>query len=107
MTNINTNTKKYMVIDCCEREIGEPEFFDTLKEAQLCVFEKFLEACRHIDANDCERYTNRAKEGLEEAVDSLIEDDILDDENNFTDTSAWAETYNHDNWDCRIIEVEI
>ena len=34
--------KKYMVIDCCEREIGEPEFFDTMLKAQIRMFEKFL-----------------------------------------------------------------
>ena len=44
---------------------------------------------------------------LEEAIESLVDDDILDDENNFNDTSAWAETYNHDNWDGKIIEIDI
>ena len=34
--------KKYIVIDCCEREIGEPEFFDTMLKAQIRMFEKFL-----------------------------------------------------------------
>ena len=99
--------KKYMVIDCCEREIGEPEFFDTLIKAQICLFELFIEACRNLDVDDYNFYNISTEDELEEAIESLIEDDILDDENNFDDTSAWAETYNHDNWDGKIIEVEI
>lgn len=99
--------KKYMVIDCCEREIGEPEFFDTLVKAQIHLFNLFLEACRHLDVDDYNRYVVTTKEELEKAIDSLIDDDILDDENNFNDTCAWAETTNHDNWDGKIIEVEI
>ena len=99
--------KKYMLIDCCEREIGEPEFFDTMEKAQIHLFNLFLEACRHLDVDDYNRYVVTTKEELEKAIDSLIDDDILDDENNFNDTCAWAETTNHDNWDGKIIEVEI
>ena len=99
--------KKYMVIDCCEREIGEPEFFDTMEKAQIHLFNLFLEACRHLDVDDYNRYVVTTKEELEKAIYSLIDDDILDDENNFNDTCAWAETTNHDNWDGKIIEVEI
>ena len=116
------SAKKYMVIEAWGREIDEPEscgfekffreidepeFFDTLKEAQFCVFKRFLEASRNIDHDDYERYVDSAKKGLEKAIESLIEDGILDEENNFIGTSAWAETYNHDNWGCKIIEVEI
>lgn len=99
--------KKYMVIDCCEREIGEPKFFNTLIKAQIHLFELFIEACKNIDVDDYNFYNISTEDELEEAVESLAEDDILDDENNFDDTSAWAETYNHDNWDGKIIEVEI
>lgn len=96
--------KKYMVIDCCEREIGEPEFFDTLIKAQIRLFELFCDACRHIDEKVWEVDIHDKYE-LEDAIESIS--DILDDENNFNDTCAWAETYNHDNWDGKIIEVEI
>lgn len=96
--------KKYMVIDCCEREIGEPEFFDTLIKAQIRLFELFCDACRHIDTKVWGPDIHD-KYDLEDAIESIS--DILDDENNFNDTSAWAETYNHDNWDGKIIEVEI
>ena len=99
--------KKYMVIDCCEREIGEPEFFSSLKKAQIHLFNLFIEACRHIDVDDYNKYMVNTTEELEKAVESLVECDILDDENNFNDTCAWAETYIHDNWDGKIIEVEI
>lgn len=96
--------KKYMVIDCCEREIGEPEFFDTLIKAQIRLFELFCDACRHIYEKVWEVDIHDKYE-LEDAIESIS--DILDDENNFDDTSAWAETYNHDNWDGKIIEVKI
>ncbi len=99
--------KKYMVIDCCEREIGEPKFFNSLEKAQIHLFNLFIEACRYIDADDYNKYVVNTTEELEKAIESLVEDDILDDENNFDDTCAWAETYNHDNWDGKIIEVEI
>ena len=39
--------KKFMVIDCCEREIGEPEFFDTMLKARIRMFEMFFEVCKH------------------------------------------------------------
>ena len=96
--------KKYMVIDCCEREIGEPEFFDTLIKAQIRLFELFCVACRHIDEKVWKPDIHDKYE-LEDTIESIS--DILDDENNFNDTCAWAETYNHDNWDGKIIEVEI
>lgn len=99
--------KKYMVIDVCEREIGEPEFFNTMLKAQICMTEKFFESCRHISENnyDYEFEINSTKD-LDKVMDTLIKEDILDDENNLTENSAWAETANHDNWDCKIIEVE-
>lgn len=96
--------KKYMVIDCCEREIGEPEFFDTLIKAQIRLFKLFCDACRHIDTKVWEPNIHDKYE-LEDTIESIS--DILDNENNFNDTCAWAETYNHDNWDGKIIEVEI
>lgn len=99
--------KKYMVIDCCEREIGEPEFFSSLKKAQIHLFNLFIKACRHIDVDDYNKYMVNTTEELEKAIESLVEDDILDNENDFNDTCAWAETANHDNWDGKIIEVEI
>lgn len=96
--------KKYMVIDCCEREIGKPEFFDTLLKAQIRLFKLFCDACRYIDTKTWEPDIHDKYE-LEDTIESIS--DILDDENNFDGTCAWAETYNHDNWDGKIIEVEI
>ena len=95
--------KKYMVIDCCEREIGEPEFFDTLIKAQIRLFKMFCDACRYIDEKVWEIDIHDKYE-LEDTIESIS--DILDNENNFNDTCAWAETANHDNWDGKIIEVE-
>ena len=100
--------KKYMVIDTCEREIGEPEFFDTILKAQICMFKRFFEACKYVDENSYDyEFEINSTEDLDKVMDVLIKEDILDDENNLNDTCAWAETSNHDNWDCKIFEVEI
>lgn len=99
--------KKFMVTDTCGCEIGHPYFFDTMEKAQIHLFNLFLEACRHLDADDYNKYVVTTKEELEKAIDSLIDNDIFDDENNFEGTCAWAETTNHDNWDGKIFEIEI
>lgn len=99
--------KKYMVIDVCEREISEPKFFDSLEKARIHLFELFIEACRHLDVDDYNSLNVTTMDELVDAIEALINDDVLDDENNFYDMSAWAETSNHDNWDGKIIEVEI
>lgn len=100
--------KKYMLIDCCEREIGEPEFFDTMLKAKICMFKRFFEACKYMDENSYDyEFEINSTEDLDKVKDVLIKEDILDDENNLNDTCACAETSNHDNWDAKIIEVEI
>ena len=98
--------KKYMVIDCCEREIGEPKFFDTLIKAQIRLFELFCDACKYVDEKVWELEIHD-KDELEDAIESLANADIFDDENDYNYTEAWCETSNHDNWDGKIIEVEI
>ena len=97
---------KYMVIDTCEREIGEPEFFDTLVKAQIRLFELFCDTCRLIDKTKWELEVHNVDE-LRDAVESLADEDLFDDENDYNYTYAWCETTNHDNWDGKIIEVEI
>lgn len=100
--------KKYMVIDCCEREIGEPEFFDTMLKARIRMFEMFFEACKHVDENSHDyEFEINSEEDLDKVLDVLIKEDILDDENNLNGDCAWAETSNHDNWDAKIFEIEI
>ena len=98
--------KKYMVIDCCEREIGEPKFFDELVKAQICLLKLFCNACKYVDEKVWELEIHDQDE-LEEAVESLANADVFDDENDYNYTYAWCETSNHDNWDGKIIEVEI
>ena len=44
--------KKYMYIDCCERDIGTPEFFDDFDEAKIYLFKKWCEFCRYIDTDN-------------------------------------------------------
>ena len=98
--------KKYMVIDCCEREIGEPKFFDELVKAQICLLKLFCNACKYVDEKVWELEIHDQDE-LEDAVESLANADVFDDENDYNYTYAWCETSNHDNWDGKIIEVEI
>ena len=100
--------KKFMVIDCCEREIGEPEFFDTMEKAQIHLFELFIEACRCIDVDNYNFCNISTMDELEEAIESLVDDDILDDENNVNieSLSAYGTTLNHDNWDAKIFEID-
>lgn len=95
--------RKYMVIDTCEREIGEPEFFNSLEKAQIRLFNMFCIACGHIK----EVVIVSNKEEMETQLALLVKYGVLDDENNLTDMSAWATTSNHDNWDGKIIEVNL
>lgn len=97
--------KKYMVIDVCERNIGKPEFFDSELKAQIHLFKKFCEACKNIDNSKWEIEIHDQYE-LEDTIEALANEELLDYENDFNDTSAWCETTNHDNWDGKIIEVE-
>lgn len=95
--------KKFMVIDVCEYQFGKPAFFDTLEDAQICLFNLFCENCQHIDNANSAAVSTKAE--LEEAIKLLIDNDVLDDQNNFNSLSAWAETQYHDNWAGQIIEV--
>ena len=71
-----------MVIDCCEREIGEPKFFDELIKAQIYLFELFCDACKHVDEKVWELEIHDQDE-LEDAVESLADADVFDDENDY------------------------
>ena len=98
--------KKYMVIDCCEREIGEPEFFNDFDEAKIYLFKEWCEYCRYVDTDNWEVDVSDMDE-LEEILEGFVQEEIIDDENDYNFTDAWCETSNHDNWDGKIIEVEI
>lgn len=97
--------KEYMVIDVYEREIGEPEFFDSELKAQIHLFKKFCEACKNIDTSKWEIEIHDQNE-LEDTVEALANEELLDDKNDYNYTCAWCETTNHNNWDGKIIEVE-
>lgn len=97
--------KKYMVIDVCEREIGEPEFFDSELKAQIHLFKKFCEACKNIDTSKWEIEIHTLDE-LEDTIEGLANEELLDFANDYNYTEAWCETANHDNWDGKIFEVE-
>ena len=77
-------------------------------KAQIRMLEKFFEACKYVDENSYDyEFEINSTDDLDKVVDVLNKEDILDDENNLSENCAWAETSNHDNWDCKIIEVEI
>lgn len=97
--------KKYMVIDCCERNIGEPEFFESFLKAKIYLFKLFCSACKNIDISKWEIEIHDEKE-LEETLESLANEELLDFENDYNYSEAWCETANHNNWDGKIIEVE-
>lgn len=73
--------KKFVLIEVIEREIGEPEFFNTYEEAYGQMKKYYHEAA----ASGCE------------------EDEGLDGELNQWD--AWCENANHDNCDWEIFEL--
>lgn len=98
--------KKYMYIDVCEREINEPEFFDAKEEAIYHMVNDFL-MVKDIPSDIVPDVVDEAT--LEEALSILNEKEYLDDENmvDIESLLAYGTTLNHDNWDAKIIEVEI
>lgn len=98
--------KKFMYIDVCEREINEPEFFDTKEEATYYMVNDFL-IVKDITSDIVPDVVDETT--LKEALSILNEKEYLDDENNVDIESllAYGTTLNHDNWDAKIIEVEI
>lgn len=98
--------KKFMYIDVCEREINEPEFFDTKEEAIYYMVNDFL-IVKDITSDIVPDVVDETT--LKEALSILNEKEYLDDENSVDIESllAYGTTLNHDNWDAKIIEVEI
>lgn len=98
--------KKYMYIDCCERDIGTPEFFDDFDEAKIYLFKKWCEFCRYIDTDNWDVEVEDMDE-LEEILEGFVQEEIIDDQNDYNYTDAWCEIFGSNNWDGKIIEVEI
>ena len=98
--------KKYMYIDVCEREINEPTFFDK-KEAAIYHMVNDFCTVRDIDIDIVPLVLD--EKTLEEALSILKENELMDDENMVDIDISLADgtTLNHDNWDAKIIEVEI
>lgn len=101
--------KKYMVIDVCEREIGEPEFFDTEEKAQIRLFELFFDNCYLNKIIKKSKWENKIQnmDELRAAVETLQNEGLLDDENDYNYNSAWCTTAYHNNWDAKIIEINL
>ena len=98
--------KKYMYIDVCEREIYEPTFFDKKEAAIYHMVNDFL-LVKDITSDIVPDVVDETT--LEKALSILNEKEYLDDENmvNIESLLAYGTTLNHDNWDAKIIEVEI
>ena len=98
--------KKYMYIDVCEREINEPTFFDKKEAAIYHMVEDFC-TIRDIDLDIVPLVID--EKTLDEALSILEELELVNDENSVDIESllAYGTTLNHDNWDAKIIEVEI
>ena len=98
--------KKFMYIDVCEREINEPTFFDK-KEAAIYHMVNDFCIVRDIDIDIVPLVLD--EKTLEEALSILKENELMDDENmvDIESLLAYGTTLNHDNWDAKIIEVEI
>ena len=98
--------RKYMVIDCCENEIGEPEIFDSNDEAQICLFMKWSRRC--IRFNEKEHPFNIDKwVDLVKIVEKLVHTDFFDGDNKYIFTSAWCKTDNNCNWAGRVIKLKV
>lgn len=98
--------KKYMYIDVCEREINEPTFFDK-KEAAIYHMVNDFCVVRGIGIDIVPLVVNEGT--LEKALSILKELELMNDENSVDIESllAYGTTLNHDNWDCKIFEIEI
>lgn len=98
--------KKFMYIDVCEREIYEPEFFDTKEEAIYYMVNDFL-IVKDITSDIVPDVVDETT--LKEALSILNEKEYLDDENSvdIENLLAYGITLNHDNWDAKIFEIEI
>lgn len=98
--------KKYMYIDTCEREINEPTFFDK-KEAAIYHMVNDFCTVRDISIDIVPLVID--EKTLDEALSILEELELMNDENSVDIESllAYGTTLNHDNWDAKIIEVEI
>ena len=98
--------KKYMYIDVCEREIYKPTFFDKKEKASYHMVNDFC-TVRDIGIDIVPLVID--EKTLKEALSILEENELMDDENmvDIESLLAYGTTLNHDNWDAKIIEVEI
>ena len=81
---------KYMLIEVVEREIADPEYFDT-----------------HDAAHDemCRRVAEVCAVSLDEVKASYAEDEDLNESAGVLENIAWAERFG-ENYDWRIFAVE-
>ena len=80
---VGTESDKYLLLNCYEREIGLPETYDSLEEAQDAMKAALIEAMDGVD-------------------DSVFADYTEDDEYGLEPTEAWF-NHRHGNHDWKII----
>lgn len=80
--------KKYILICCCERDIEEPQFFDSYEEAYDAMI------------NDYQQMTECDDEEINEVLNCPYDDSI-------ELHSAYCTNKNHDDVDWKIFEVEV
>lgn len=97
--------KKFMYIDTCEREISEPEFFDTKEEAIYYMVNDFC-IVRDIFSDVVPDVVD--EKTLADALSILKEKELVDDENNIDieNLTAYGTTMNHGDWDAKIFEID-
>ena len=80
--------KKYILICCCERDIEEPQFFDSYEEAYDAMINEYQEMTECDDAE----------------LDGIINDKY---DTAIESHSASCSNRNHDDVDWKIFEVEV
>lgn len=81
---------KYMLISCCEREIGVPEFFVTHEEA-------FDAMCRYV--------SDTVGASVASVKETYLNGEEYDEETCVLENSAWTQSF-HNNYDWKIFNLE-
>ena len=94
--------KKYIYIQCFEREICTPEIFDTHEQAMLAMHKDFLE---NLDESDIEYELENEGVDLRNITKCLLSW-IGCGDFDFAPDIAWVNG-RQGNWDARICEIEV
>ena len=95
-----TDMKKYIYLQCTERELNDPQIFESIEAARMAMRKDFLEIIgedtveivkdeENIDLKDSETYY------------------VNDTEFGIQKYDSWVSNTNFGNWDSKICEIEI